>query len=52
MKRSSAWTRPCQRLRSVQRSDWSGSRALRHSLPAEAAFTPDQIDALKRQGRA
>jgi len=27
-------------------------RALRHSLPAEAAFTPDQIDAFKRQGRA
>ena len=27
-------------------------RALRHSLPTEAAFTPDQIDAFKRQGRA
>ena len=26
-------------------------RALRRSLPTEAAFTPDQIDAFKREGR-
>jgi plasmid stability protein len=26
-------------------------RALRRSLPAEATFTPDQIDAFKREGR-
>jgi len=26
-------------------------RALRQSLPPEAAFTPEQIDAFKRQGR-
>jgi antitoxin FitA len=27
-------------------------RAMRHSLPTEAAFTPDQIDAFKPEGRA
>ena len=26
-------------------------RALRHSLPTEAAFTPEEIDAFKREGR-
>jgi plasmid stability protein len=26
-------------------------RALRHSLPTEAAFTPEEIDAFKHQGR-
>lgn len=40
---------PPQPITATERLDQI--RALRHSLPTEAVFTPDQIDAFKREGR-
>lgn len=42
-------TLPVQEITAAERLEQI--RALRHSLPTEAAFTPEQIDAFKREGR-